>query len=174
MTSRHYIHTHRMEWKVLIRCVGGAAVGSGWRWWMNLRKRIPDNTGEGGEGSKCEYRAQASVCCVGMFLPSCSTHVACVGVLWWYRLCKCDCEWTRYHRHVDDVHFGTWKTARDPLHQLWSSNMRHIWGLYLTSLLSMQKNWARVSGVLELKWQWRSAIQCTKSTVFLLSTCTRA
>jgi len=109
MTSRHYIHIHRMEWKVLIRCVGGAAVGSGWRWWMNLRKRMPDNRGEGGEGSKCDTRAQASVCCVGMFLPSCSTHVACVGVLWWYRLCKCDCERTRCHRRVDDVHFGTWK-----------------------------------------------------------------
>jgi len=109
MTSRHYIHIHRMEWKVLIRYVGGAAVGSGWRWWMNLRKRMRDNIGEGGEESKCVTRAQASVCCVGMFLPSCSTHVACVGVLWWYRLCKCDCEWTRCHRRVDDVRFGTWK-----------------------------------------------------------------
>ena len=151
MTSRHYIHIHRMEWKVLIRCVGGAAVGSGWRWWMNLRKRMPDNTGGGGEGNKFDTRAQASVCCVGMYpLPACSTHVACVGVLWRYRLCKCDCEWTRCHRRLDDVHFGTWKTARDSLRQLWSSNMRHSWRLFLTSLLSMQKIGQKSPGF----WNW--------------------
>ena len=71
---------------------------------------MPDNTAEGGGGSKGDRTVQASLCCVGMYLlPACSTHVACVGVLGRYRLCKHEYECISGNRRLDDVYFGTGK-----------------------------------------------------------------